>query len=51
MHGTGRTGLPEGKQSRMPDTVVAVEKYSKLYVPVAGWGLKPSCLEENSPLF
>ena len=45
-----KTRLPEGKQSRMPDSAKAVEQYSKLYVPVAKWGFKPSCLGEMLPI-
>ena len=48
--GASRIGLPEGNQSGMPDSTVAVEQYNKLYAPVVRWGLKPSCLGEI-PLF
>ena len=33
--GASSIGLPEGKQSRMPDSTLAVEQYSKLHAPVA----------------
>ena len=37
-----KTELPQGKQSRMSDSTVSVGQYSKLYVLITGWGLKPS---------
>ena len=46
MHGVHNTGLPEGKQPGIPDNGVAIEKNCELYAPVAGWGLKYSCLRD-----
>ena len=47
--GASKTGLPDGKQSRMPDSGVAVEQYIKLYAPVDGWGLKTLLPGRNAP--
>ena len=43
MLGVIRTGLPEGKQSQILDSAVAVEQYSELYALASRWGLKPFC--------
>ena len=51
MIGVNKTGLPEGKQSRMPDSGVASEQYSRLCAPVARWGLKPSVPQRNASVF
>ena len=46
MSDASNTGLPEGKQSRMPDSTKAGEQYSELYAPTARWRLKPFCVGE-----
>ena len=46
MLGANNTGLPEGKQSGMRDSRVAVEQYRDMYASVDWWVLKPSCFGE-----
>ena len=41
-----KTGLPEGKESEVADSNVAVEQYCEQYTPVAGGGLKLLCSAE-----